>query len=536
MKQDEKKLKLFSHIKSDFAASVIVFLVAMPLCLGIAMASGAPLFSGLISGVIGGVLVGSLSGSALGVSGPAAGLAVIVFSAIQDLGGYEVFLLAVVFSGFLQIALGYLKAGLVAHYFPSSVINGMLAGIGVLLFVKQIPYALGYIEGPKNNLSFFGFVSDSARSNPNLIFEYLSLGPVVITAISLIILVAWETKYLKRFKTSTLIQGPLVAVVVGVILNTLFKDHSYLALQKEQIVNIPVTQSMNDFFSNFRFPNFNEIFNPQIYKVAVVIAIVGSLETLLCVEASDKQDPDKRVTPTNRELKAQGLGNILSGLIGGLPITQVIVRSSVNVQAGGKTKLSAILHGLIILVTVILIPNILNLIPLSVLAAILFLVGYKLSKPSLYKRLYFQGSGQFIPFLTTLAGVVCTDLLTGIGVGLLVAAAFILYNAAKIPILIDTNSEKPEDNSFVIELTADMNFLKKASLIGLLSKISDSAHVTIDASKTHYMHYDIIEIIENFQVSAQSRNIKVITLGLQNDKGKNIFLHYKVKRKSVNEH
>lgn len=531
--QEGEHLKIFSHLKSDLAASVIVFLVAMPLCLGIAMASGAPLFSGLISGIVGGLVVGSLSGSALGVSGPAAGLAVIVLAAIQDLGGYEIFLLAVVFSGLLQIGLGYLKAGVIAHYFPSSVISGMLAGIGIILFLKQIPHAVGYDENPEGVMSFSQ--PDNYNTFTELIhmLDYLSFGPIIITAVSLIILIAWETKFFKQYKVFTLIQGPLVAVIVGIFLNVMFRGHSDLALVGKQIVSIPAAESLSGFFSNFKFPDFNHVFNPQVYFVGVVIAIVGSLETLLCVEASDKQDPQKRVTPTNRELKAQGVGNVLSGLIGGLPITQVIVRSSVNVQAGGKTKLSAIAHGFIILVSILLIPNILNLIPLSTLAAILFVVGYKLSKPSLYKKLYKQGAAQFGPFLVTIIGIVFTDLLTGIAIGLFIAGAFILYNAAKIPIVIDTDSENPEDNSFVIELTADMNFLKKASLIGLLSKIPDKAHVTIDASKTHYMHYDIMEIIENFEISAQSRDIKVLIIGLNNDKSKNKFVHYKVRKEKL---
>ena len=533
MNQDGKKLKLFSHIKNDFAASVIVFLVAMPLCLGIAMASGAPLFSGLIAGIIGGIVVGSLSGSALGVSGPAAGLAVIVLNAIQDLGGYEIFLLAVVFAGFLQIGLGYIKAGVIAYYFPSSVISGMLAGIGIILILKQIPHAVGYDENPEGNLSFFQ--PDSYNTFTELIhmLDYISLGPVIITTVSLLILIAWETKYLKQFKIFTLIQGPLVAVLVGVLLNTIFKGQSDLALSAKQIVSIPVAESFEGFLGNFKFPDFKHLLNPQVYLVGVVLAIVGSLETLLCVEASDKQDPQKRVTPTNRELKAQGAGNILSGLIGGLPVTQVIVRSSVNVQAGGKTKLSAILHGFIILISIILIPGILNLIPLSTLAAILFVVGYKLSRPSLYEKLYKQGAAQFGPFVVTIIGIVFTDLLTGICIGLFIAGAFILYNAAKIPIIVDTNTESSDDNSFVIDLTADMNFLKKASLVGLMSEIPNKAHVTIDASKTHYMHYDIQEIIEDFQISAKSRDIKVLLIGLNNKKSKNSFVYYKVRKEKL---
>ena len=519
----EDKKGLFSQLQYDFPASIIVFLVAMPLCLGIALASGAPLFSGLIAGIVGGIIVGSLSGSALGVSGPAAGLAVIVLNAISDLGGYEIFLLAVVFAGVLQILMGLAKAGVIAYYFPSSVINGMLAGIGVIIFLKQIPHAAGYDADYEGDLSFQQADSQNTFSELINMLDYLSWGPIIITTISLIILISWETKWIKQFKVFQLIQGPLVAVAVGILLNIIFRDMEGLALSAKQLVSIPVSESLSSFAAQFRLPDFSQITNLKVYTTAIVLAVVGSLETLLCVEASDKQDPQRHITPTNRELKAQGVGNMISGLVGGLPVTQVIVRSSVNAQAGGKTKMSAIIHGFLILFAAALIPTLLNLIPLSTLAAILFVVGYKLARPSLFKKKFKQGYGQFIPFMATILGIVFTDLLTGIGIGMCVAIFFILYQNFNIPIVID--SEIKKEGHIFIELTEDVTFLKKASLMKVLKDIPDGRHVTIDASKTYYIHQDILDIIEDFQISAASRDIRLDLIELYDHKQKDPIIH-----------
>ncbi len=524
-----KKKPLFSSIKNDFPASIVVFLVALPLCLGIAMASGAPLFAGLIAGIVGGIVVGSLSGSALGVSGPAAGLAVIVLGAIQSLG-FEPFLVAVVLSGFFQVAMGFLGAGVIAYYFPSSVISGMLAGIGVIIFLKQIPHAFGYDENPEGNFSFFQPDSQNTFSELINMLDYISFGPTIITIVSLFILIIWQTPFFQKRKIFQLIQGPLIAVIVGIVLNLLFKNNPSLALQSKQVVSIPLFEGISGFFANFKTPDFSQWNNPLIYKTALVLAVVGSLETLLCVEASDKQDPSKRITPTNRELKAQGVGNIVSGLIGGLPITQVIVRSSVNVQAGGKTKLSAILHGFILVFSIILIPSIINLIPLATLAAILFVVGYKLAKPALFKKIKAQGSTQFIPFIVTILGIVFTDLLVGIGLGLVTAIFFILRQNLSIPILVDDEIKK--EGHIVISLTEDVSFLKKASLLKLLSSIPNGRHVTIDASKTYYVHQDVIDIIEDFQVSAKERDIEVDLVELYDHKGEEPIVHFSVKSES----
>ncbi|MFK7933923.1 MAG: SulP family inorganic anion transporter, partial [Saprospiraceae bacterium] len=432
-----KNKGVFSNLKSDFPASIVVFLVAVPLCLGIALASGAPLFSGIIAGIIGGIVVGALSGSQLGVSGPAAGLAVIVLTAINELGAFEIFLMAVVLGGIFQLLLGIAKAGIVGYYFPSSVIKGMLAGIGIIIFLKQIPHAFGYDKDPEGDLAFQQMDGHNTFSELYYMFESISPGAIIITSISLLILILWERPFMKKIKFFQIVQGPLVVVALGIILNLVFQNMPEFALRAEQVVAIPVPESISGFFGQFVFPDFSAITNPAVWVTGLTIAVVASLETLLCLEATDKLDPYKRVTPANQELKAQGVGNIISGLIGGLPITQVIVRSSTNIQSGGRTKMSAILHGFILLFCAMAIPFILNLIPLASLAAILFLVGYKLAKPVLFKQMYALGQRHFIPFMVTILGIVFTDLLTGIGIGLAVAIFYVLYTNYKKPFLFE---------------------------------------------------------------------------------------------------
>ncbi|MGB0375827.1 MAG: SulP family inorganic anion transporter, partial [Flavobacteriaceae bacterium] len=363
---------MFKHIKSDLPASIVVFFVALPLCLGIALASGAPLFSGLIAGIVGGIVVGSLSGSHVGVSGPAAGLAAIVLTAIGTLGGFENFLVAVVLGGLIQLLFGLLGAGIIGYYFPSSVIKGMLTGIGIIIIIKQVPYFFGY-QAP--------LAAELSRNETGILsrLNYISPGSTLIACIGMVILLLWENVLAKKSRIFQLIQGPLVAVIVGVVYAISTQGNSFWGISAEDLVSVPVPENLSSFASKFTFPNFAVIGSPQIWVTAFTIALVASLETLLCVEATDKLDPEKRVTPTNRELVAQGTGNVLSGLIGGLPITQVIVRSSANIQSGGKTKLSAIIHGFFLLISVMTIPVVLNKIPLSVLASILFIVGYKLA-------------------------------------------------------------------------------------------------------------------------------------------------------------
>ena len=508
---------MFNNLKYDLPASVIVFLVAVPLCLGIALASGAPLFSGIIAGIVGGIVVGALSGSQLGVSGPAAGLAVIVLTAIQELGAFEVFLMAVVLGGVFQLLLGVAKAGIIGYYFPSSVIKGMLAGIGVIIFLKQIPHAVGYDKDYEGSLSFNQPDGHNTFSELYYMFEAISPGAVIITAISLAILILWEQPFMKKIKIFQLVQGPLVVVGLGIVLNLVFQNMSSFALTNEQIVAIPVAESFAGFLSQFTFPDFSSISNPAVWITGATIAVVASLETLLCLEATDKLDPFKRVAPANRELLAQGAGNVISGLIGGLPITQVIVRSSTNIQSGGRTKMSAILHGFILLGSAALIPFVLNLIPLASLAAILFLVGYKLAKPALFKQMYGLGQRHFIPFMVTILGIVFTDLLMGIGMGLAVGIFYILWNNYKTPFLFRLEDHINED-TIRLALAQDVTFLNKASIQRTLNALPENSKVIIDASKTINIDQDVIEIIEDFKVNAQFKNIQLEVIELESVK------------------
>lgn len=511
------KPSLSSVLKYDLPASIVVFLVALPLCLGIALASGAPLFSGIIAGVVGGVVVGFASGSHIGVSGPAAGLAVIVLSAIQQLGAFETFLLAVVVSGIIQMLLGFAKAGIIGYYFPSSVIKGMLSGIGIIIILKQIPHALGYDKDYEGSLSFAQPDGHNTFSELYFMLDFVSPGAIIIALLSLAILILWERPFMKKRPVFQIIQGPLVVVVTGILLNLLFQSMPQFALRADQIVSIPVAEGLSGFFGLFTLPDFSQVGNPQIYVTAITIAVVASLETLLCVEATDKLDPYKRVTPTNRELKAQGLGNMLSGLIGGLPVTQVIVRSSANIQSGGRSKASAIIHGFILLIAAMSIPHVLNLIPLSSLAAVLFVVGYKLAKPVLFKKMYAQGKAQFVPFIVTILAIVFTDLLIGIGLGLVVAIFYVLYNNYKKPYFF--YPEKHEDGAPIrFELAEDVTFLNKASILQTLNHLPENSKVVIDATNTVNIDLDVVEIIEDFRQNAQYKNIELEVQGLYEEK------------------
>ncbi len=506
--KDEKNIGIFNNLKNDLPASIVVFLVAVPLCLGIALASGAPLFSGIIAGVIGGIVVGALSGSQLGVSGPAAGLAVIVLTAIQELGAFEIFLLAVVIGGVFQLLLGYARAGIIGYYFPSSVIKGMLSGIGIIIILKQIPHAFGYDKDYEGSLAFSQPDGHNTLSELYYMLEAVSPGAITIAVVSMIILVLWEQPFMKKIKLFKIVQGPLVVVTIGIILNLVFQNMSSLALKSEQVVAIPVPETLGGFFGQFTFPDFSHLTNASVWITGVTIAVVASLETLLCLEATDKLDPMKRVSPANQELKAQGVGNIISGFIGGLPITQVIVRSSTNIQSGGRTKMSAIMHGIILLGCAMAIPKILNLIPLASLAAILFLVGYKLAKPVLFKQMYALGSSHFIPFIVTILGIVFTDLLMGIGMGLAVAIFYVLYNNYKKPFLFESDKHL-KDGKIHLELAEDITFINKASIQRTLSQIPDGSKVIIDASKTINIDHDVLEIIDEFETNAKYRDIEL---------------------------
>lgn len=494
---------MFKHFKYDFPAAIVVFLVAVPLCLGIALASGAPLFSGIISGIVGGIVVTLISGSALGVSGPAAGLAVIVLTAIQDLGTFEVFLLATFIAGIIQVALGYAKAGIIGYYFPNSVIKGMLAGIGIIIIIKQIPFALGYFGDQVDTIIFAKDRTGDLLNIPKRAFDLLSPGAIIVTAFSLFVLILWETQFIKKIKALQFVQGPLVAVVGGIIFYVLFQDTPY-AFVPQQMVQLPRAGNIAEFFGQFTMPDFTAIGNPQVYISAITIAIIASIETLLCVEATDKLDRFKRVTPTNLELKAQGVGNMISGLIGGIPLTQVIVRSSANIQSGGRTKMAAFYHGILILLCVACIPGILNMIPLATLAVILIVVGCKLVKPSMIKAMYKLGLRQFVPFMITILGIVFTDLLMGIGIGMVVAIFYILMDNYKTPFLV---LEEHHDGAIHLKLSDDVTFLNKASIQKTLAAIPRGSKVILDASDTVNIDHDVIEIIVAFEANAKYKNI-----------------------------
>jgi SulP family sulfate permease len=507
-----RKMNQFKHLKNDLPASIVVFFVAVPLCLGIALASGAPLFAGIIAGIVGGIVVGMASGSPLGVSGPAAGLAVIVLTSIASLGGsYQAFLTAVVLAGILQLLLGYAKAGFIAYFFPSSVIKGMLTGIGLLIILKQIPHAIGWDKDAVGDDAFLQADGQNTFSEISKAFEYITPGAILIAAISLGILILWDTVLTKKHKIFQLIQGPIVVVFLGIFLNIAYaKGILPYSLNTKQIVSIPIPDSIQSFFGQFIFPDFSALKNFEVWKIAIVIAIVASLETLLCVEATDKLDPDKRITPTNRELKAQGLGNIVSGLIGGLPITQVIVRSSANINFGGKTKMSAILHGVFLLISAIFIASVLNLIPLASLAAILLMVGYKLAKPSLFKQMYKLGWEQFIPFVATIIAIIATDLLKGITVGILVGIFYTLRhsyrNSHHIKDIVSDENGKAVHH---LVLAEEVSFFNKASLLNTLDSIPSNSKVIIDCTNSKSIAYDVIEIINDYELNAKTKSIQV---------------------------
>ena len=503
-----KNSNLLSNLKQDIPASIVVFFVALPLCLGIALASGAPLFSGLIAGIIGGIVVGSLSGSQLGVSGPAAGLAAIVLTAIGSLGGFENFLLAVVLGGLIQFVFGILKAGIIGYYFPSSVIKGMLTGIGIIIILKQIPHFFGY-NSPEGDFSFFHSNGENTFSGIFNALNFISPGATLIAILSLGILLLWSNVLSTKGRLFQLIQGPLVAVVVGIIYVLISGENSMWQIKAEQLVSVPVPSDLNSFFGQFSFPNFAGISNPEIWITAFTIALVASLETLLCVEATDKLDPEKRVTPTNRELIAQGTGNFISGMIGGLPLTQVIVRSSANIQSGGKSKMAAIIHGFFLLISVLLIPTILNKIPLSVLAAILFIVGYKLAKPSLFKTMYQLGWKQFTPFIVTILGIVFTDLLVGIGLGLVVGVAVILIKSFQNSHFLHIEDKSNGVQKIKMTLAEEVTFFNKGAILKELDNLAHESYLELDVTKTRYLDNDIIEILEDFSDKARQRQIDI---------------------------
>jgi MFS superfamily sulfate permease-like transporter len=509
-----KKINLFANLKSDFASGLVVFLVALPLCLGIAMASGAPLFSGIIAGVVGGIVVGFLSQSHISVSGPAAGLTAIILTAITDFGAFDVFLMSVFIAGLIQLALGFLKAGSISNYFPTNVIEGMLAGIGIIIILKQLPHAFGYdadFEGDQ------AFIQNDGSNSFSFLFDvinHIQLGAVVISLVSFVILIAWDkVPFLKKLK---LVPGALIAVIAGVVLNEVFTSTgSSLAIAKEHLVSLPVPKSFDEFKSILITPNFAAVTNPQVWVVAVTIAIVASIETLLCIEAADRMDVQKRYTNTNVELRAQGIGNIVSSLLGGLPMTSVVVRSSANNNAGAKSKMSAIIHGVLLLVSVLSIPAILNKIPLATLATVLILVGYKLAKPATFFHFWEKGKYQFVPFIATLVFVVATDLLKGVALGIIISIIFVLRGNLKRAY--SFKKEQYEDGDVIhIDLAQEVSFLNKAAIKLTLNEIPENSKVIINAHDTEYIAHDVLDLIREFkETRAIDENIKVKLKGFK---------------------
>lgn len=501
---------IFSNLKFDALAGVIVFLIALPLCLGIAQASGAPLFSGLVAGIIGGIVVGSLSGSQLSVVGPAAGLTAIILVALQSLD-WQVFLCAVMVAGVIQVILGFAKAGSIASYFPSSVIEGMLAGIGLTIIIKQIPEALGYDgEGHRRMVDADdGFSLDYVTSA----FNHMEYGAVIVALVGLGILIMWSTKPFQKLK---MIPSGLLVVVIGVLINQLFfMQGSPLYLGAIHLVNLQVSSSFNEFVGQFSTPDFAGFSNPKIWETGVVIAIVASIETLLCVEATDRMDPMKRYTPTNRELKAQGIGNMMSGLIGGLPVTSVIVRSSANINAGARSKMSTIIHGILLLLCVATIPVVLNLIPKASLAAILIFTGYKLCKPATIKHMWHGGMTQFIPYIVTAVAVVSLDLLKGVGLGVIISVFYILRANMRIPYFYH-RSKSSTGEVVKLQLAQEVSFLNKASIKETLNKLPKGSKVIIDASKTEYIDFDVLDLINDFyHTQAPNKQIKMSLIGFK---------------------
>lgn len=494
-----------NFLRNDGPAGTVVFLVALPLCLGIALGSGAPLFAGIIAGIVGGMVVSVFSGSEVSVSGPAAGLAVIVLAAIHSIGSFEAFLVAVVLSGVLQFVFGVLRFGVVADYVPNSVIKGMLAAIGVLIVLKQIPHALGRDVDYNGDLRFLEVGGNNTLSDIAAAVASAAIGAVIIFIVGLALLLVWE-KFARKWRAFELVPGPLAVVAAGIGLNRLLGQvaPALQLVSADHLVNLPVPASLADFLHQFTLPNFDAIGNKSVWTAALTIAVVGSLETLLSLEAADRLDPYKRISSSNRELFAQGIGNVVSGMIGGLPVTSVVVRSAANAGAGARSWRSAFIHGLLLLVSVILLPRVLILTPLASLATILIAVGFKLTKPSLYRTVYSQGWDQFIPFVTTVIVVVFTDLLTGVLVGLACGVFFVILTNHHERITVVS-----QDSNYLFRFTKDASFVNKNELRRKLRALPNDSHLVIDATQALFIDHDIREIVDDFRQLAPHKNIQV---------------------------
>lgn len=490
---------------NDIRSSVVVFLVALPLCLGVALASNAPLSSGILAGIVGGIVLGLMGGSAVSVSGPAAGLTVIVAGAIAELGGFPQFATAVVISGVMQIAMGFLKAGELGNFFPSSVIKGMLAAIGLILIMKQLPHLVGWDKDYMGDMGFEQADGHNTITEIFYAFKGLHFGATIIGLLSIVIILGWDKILAKKFKKLSLIPSALIAVIASIALNeTLFLSNPNFLIELDHLVRLPYTGGFSSFFASIALPDWSSFSNYATWKVAVTLAIVASLETLLSLDAADKIDPLKRTSFKNKELRGQGVGNLISGLLGGLPITAVIVRSSANVASGGLQRSSPLLHGVWLLLSVVLIPDLLSRIPLATLAAILLLVGWKLTSPALYKQQWNRGKAQFIPFVTTVVAILFTDLLIGIGIGLAVGLFFVLKANAQSSVIRTTL-----DDQVLIRFSKDVSFLQKNKVRDYLRALPDNSSVVIDGSRSIYIDDDIVEVVEDFMTSCESRNITV---------------------------
>jgi carbonic anhydrase len=510
--------KIFINWKDDIPASLVVYLVALPLCLGIALASTGDsnhLFAGIIAGVVGGIVVGFISGSNLGVSGPAAGLITIVTGAIATIGSFEGFLVAVILSGIIQVIAGFLKAGVIGHYFPSAVIKGMLAAIGITLILKEIPHAVGFDADFMGDESFFQFDKHNTLSELLYALKELSPGAIITTILSIIILILFEKPFLKKISLFKILPGALFVVLLGIAINV-FLGFYFPAYQPEKnhLVQLPIANSFKEFSTFFIHPDFSVLSKSNVYAIAFTLALVGSVETLLSADATDKLDPKKSHSPRNLELKAQGVGNIVSGFLGGLPITQVIVRSSANITSGGKSKLSTIVHGALLILTAVLIPSVLNLIPLASLSAVLLMVGYKLSKLDLYKQMFRLGIEQYLPFISTIIGVLFTNLLIGIFIGIIVSVFFILRKNYRNNFTSKIYNSG-ENKTIEIILSEEVTFINKGSILSMLNKLPNESIVQIDGSKCKDIDYDVLEILNEFKShTSKDKKIQLTFIGI----------------------
>jgi MFS superfamily sulfate permease-like transporter len=509
MNKEKRAMLTAKHIKSDLMAGTVVFLVALPLCLGIAVASGASPFAGIITGIIGGIVVGLLSKSHVSVTGPAAGLITIVLEAVTDLG-YPAFLAAVVIAGAIQLTLGLAKTGGISIYFPSSVTEGMLVGIGIIIIKKEIPHAMGYDKGHQGDFFSYrliekdkGFLTELLQS-----FSFAHTGALIMAALSICVLIAFNKVHaLKRIKA---VPEVLVAVVAGILLNELFKSSApALAVTGEQLVSLPVAGSFNGFIGQFTLPDVSSLARPGVWVAGLTIAVVASIESLHCLEAGDKMDPQRCLSSANAELRAQGIGNILSGIAGGLPMTSVIARTTANINAGARTKLAAVIHGIFLLVAAVVIPGLINRIPKASLAAILIMIGIKLASPSVIRQMWEKGRAQFIPFLVTVVVAVTTDLLIGLAAGLMFSIYYILKGNMKLAYFFK-KEEYHEGDTIHIDLAQEVSFLNKAAIKQTLAHMPADSRVVIDASDTVYIDHDVLEIIRDFVgYSSKAKNIKV---------------------------